>query len=192
MSNSSLIDSFRYTGTCTCNDPNTPLILVLKLIVWYQMHVYLNVHLSYFEKKILSKNYTVSVCTWLTCRKDIIYWLQEDIFYFLLTADDEQSDFYYESGPACGNPGIIRWWENDSGDIESESDRQFQQILSGSLEQYVQKSSQLAFRARVTRMMAKVWLGHKSAILKILTNFYFGLLWQNKDWQRKCSSLSGI
>lgn len=69
-------------------------------------------------------------------------------------ADDEQSDFYYESGPACGNPGIIRWWENDSGDIESESDRQFQQILSGSLE-HVPKSSQLAFRARVTRMMAK-------------------------------------
>lgn len=70
-------------------------------------------------------------------------------------ADDEHSDFYYESGPACGNPGIIRWWENDSGDIESESDRQFQQILSSSLDQYVPKSSQLAFRARVTRMMAK-------------------------------------
>lgn len=78
--------------------------------------------------------------------------------FFLLSssADDEHSDFYYESGPACGNPGIIRWWENDSGDIESESDRQFQQILSSSLDQYVPKSSQLAFRARVTRMMAKV------------------------------------
>ncbi|XP_062579376.1 G patch domain-containing protein 2-like [Saccostrea cucullata] len=70
-------------------------------------------------------------------------------------ADDEHSDFYYESGPACGIPGIIRWWENDSEDIESESERQkFQQILTGSFE-HIPKSSQLAFRARVTRMMAK-------------------------------------
>ncbi|XP_048738096.2 G patch domain-containing protein 2-like [Ostrea edulis] len=69
-------------------------------------------------------------------------------------ADDEQSDFYYESGPACGIPGIIKWWENGQGEIESESDRHFQQILSSSLEHFP-KSSQLAFRARVTRMMAK-------------------------------------
>lgn len=82
--------------------------------------------------------------------------------FITITADDEQSDFYYESGPACGIPGIIRWWENSPGDIEAESDRQFQQILSSSLE-HVPKSSKLAFQARVTRMMAKVywnfWMG---------------------------------
>ncbi|KAK3092484.1 hypothetical protein FSP39_003452 [Pinctada imbricata] len=69
-------------------------------------------------------------------------------------ADDEQSDFYYESGPASGIPGIIKWWENDSEDGEMESDKQFQQIMNGSFE-HLPRSSQLAFRARVTKMIAK-------------------------------------
>lgn len=88
--------------------------------------------------------------------------------FITITADDEQSDFYYESGPACGIPGIIRWWENSPGDIEAESDRQFQQILSSSLE-HVPKSSKLAFQARVTRMMAKVkwnfWMGEMYVVI---------------------------
>lgn len=44
-------------------------------------------------------------------------------FLFFFLVDDEYSDFYYESGLVCGNLGIIRWWENDFGDIESEFDR---------------------------------------------------------------------
>uniref|UniRef100_A0A0B6ZRA5 Uncharacterized protein n=1 Tax=Arion vulgaris TaxID=1028688 RepID=A0A0B6ZRA5_9EUPU len=28
-------------------------------------------------------------------------------------ADDEQSDFFHEPGPACGIPDIVPWWENE-------------------------------------------------------------------------------
>ncbi|XP_060083558.1 G patch domain-containing protein 2-like isoform X1 [Ylistrum balloti] len=69
-------------------------------------------------------------------------------------ADDEQSDFFYEGGPACGIPGIIPWWENDAGHREVESDKEFQQILTGTFE-HLSKSSQMAFKARVSRLMAK-------------------------------------
>lgn len=70
-------------------------------------------------------------------------------------ADDEQSDFFHEPGPACGIPGIIPWWENESKDAnEMESDKEFQQLLTGTFEN-MSKSSQLAFKARVTKLMAK-------------------------------------
>jgi len=78
---------------------------------------------------------------------DVLYWY---------TADDEQSDFFHEPGPACGIPGIIPWWENESKDAnEMESDKEFQQLLTGTFEN-MSKSSQLAFKARVTKLMAKV------------------------------------
>lgn len=70
-------------------------------------------------------------------------------------ADDEQSDFFHESGPACGIPGIIPWWENEPKDEhEMESEKEFQQLLTGTFEN-MSKSSQLAFKARVTKLMAK-------------------------------------
>ncbi|XP_064483684.1 G patch domain-containing protein 2-like isoform X2 [Ornithodoros turicata] len=44
--------------------------------------------------------------------------------------DDEQSDFFHETGPACGIPGIIAWWEEESvGDM----DARLTAILRGSL-----------------------------------------------------------
>jgi len=71
-----------------------------------------------------------------------------------LTADDEQSDFFHEAGPACGIPGIIPWWE-DQESPEGESEKEFQQILTGTFEN-LSKASQLAFKARVSNLMAKV------------------------------------
>ncbi|XP_052769286.1 G patch domain-containing protein 2-like [Mya arenaria] len=70
-------------------------------------------------------------------------------------ADDEQSDFFHESGPASGIPGVIPWWENDgvnSGDETMVSDKHFQQILTGSF-QHLSRSSQVGFKARMTRIM---------------------------------------
>lgn len=67
--------------------------------------------------------------------------------------DDEQSDFYHESGPACGIPGVTPWWENDI-DEEKETqamDETFQSILNGSF-QHMSYESQQAFRARVYRL----------------------------------------
>lgn len=70
-------------------------------------------------------------------------------------ADDEQSDFFHESGSSSGIPGAIPWWENErvnSGDESMVTDKQFQQILSGSFE-HLPRSSQLAFKARMTKIM---------------------------------------
>lgn len=69
-------------------------------------------------------------------------------------ADDEQSDFFYEGGPASGIPGIIPWWESDAGPRDADSEKEFQQILTGTFE-HLSKSSQMAFKARVSRLMAK-------------------------------------
>ncbi|XP_076096927.1 G patch domain-containing protein 2-like [Mytilus galloprovincialis] len=71
-------------------------------------------------------------------------------------ADDEQSDFFHEPGPACGIPGIIPWWDDNEAkdENEMESEKEFHQILSGTFEN-MSKTSQLQFKARVTQLMAK-------------------------------------
>ncbi|KAL3873730.1 hypothetical protein ACJMK2_036844 [Sinanodonta woodiana] len=70
--------------------------------------------------------------------------------------DDEQSDFFHEPGPVCGIPNIIPWWECDELHESvlggSVTDQQFQQILNGSFE-HLPKSSQMAFKARITKLM---------------------------------------
>ena len=76
----------------------------------------------------------------------------------LFLADDEQSDFFHEAGPACGIPGVIPWWENErvnSGDEAMVSDKQFQQILNGSF-QHLSRSSQIGFKARMSQIMRHV------------------------------------
>ncbi|KAJ8045419.1 G patch domain-containing protein 2 [Holothuria leucospilota] len=46
-------------------------------------------------------------------------------------ADDEQSDFFYESGGSvAGIPHVVPWWEKDQQDIEEEK---FYRILNGAL-----------------------------------------------------------
>ncbi|XP_064621863.1 G patch domain-containing protein 2-like [Lineus longissimus] len=68
-------------------------------------------------------------------------------------ADDEQSDFFLESGPACGIPGIIPWWEQSDTNTQDEPmDPNFDRILSGSFE-HMSKSSQRNFKARLSRFM---------------------------------------
>ncbi|KAF8784270.1 G patch domain-containing protein 2-like [Argiope bruennichi] len=49
-------------------------------------------------------------------------------------ADDEQSDFFQESGPACGMPNFSPWWENDCviSDDEDFSAVEFPKILTKS------------------------------------------------------------
>ena len=81
-----------------------------------------------------------------------------NIIYIFSKADDEQSDFFHESGPSCGIPGVIPWWENervDSGDESICTDKQFQKILNGSF-QHLSRSSQIAFKARMTKIMKHV------------------------------------
>ncbi|XP_052822518.1 G patch domain-containing protein 2 isoform X2 [Octopus bimaculoides] len=66
-------------------------------------------------------------------------------------ADDEQSDFYYEPGSACGVPSIIPIWETDKMDDEDKED-EFQKIFTGTFE-HLPKSSQLSYTARVKKLM---------------------------------------
>lgn len=48
-----------------------------------------------------------------------------------LIADDEQSDFFHESGGSvAGIPHVVPWWEKDQQDIEEEK---FYRILNGAL-----------------------------------------------------------
>ncbi|XP_052275480.1 G patch domain-containing protein 2-like isoform X2 [Dreissena polymorpha] len=83
--------------------------------------------------------------------------LSGDEYCVTAEADDEQSDFFHEAGPASGIPGVIPWWENEgvtSDDEPMVSDKQFQQILNGSF-QHLSRSSQVGFKARMTRIMRK-------------------------------------
>ncbi|XP_069117018.1 G patch domain-containing protein 2-like isoform X1 [Argopecten irradians] len=59
-----------------------------------------------------------------------------------------------EGREASGIPGIIPWWESDAGPRDADSEKEFQQILTGTFE-HLSKSSQMAFKARVSRLMAK-------------------------------------
>ncbi|XP_041354278.1 G patch domain-containing protein 2-like [Gigantopelta aegis] len=69
-------------------------------------------------------------------------------------ADDEQSDFFHEPGPACGIAGIVPWWENERvTDSNVMMDPNFESILTGTFE-HLPKASQLSFKARVSRLMA--------------------------------------
>lgn len=69
-----------------------------------------------------------------------------------MTGDDEQSDFYYESGAACGIPGIIPWWEKEDFVRPEErnliTDAKFNKILHGSL-QHMTKNSQKCILSRL-------------------------------------------
>ena len=78
-----------------------------------------------------------------------------------ITGDDEQSDFFYEAGPACGIPGIIPWWESDKNDEDSHSncDPTFQKILTGSFD-FMSNSSKRNFKTRVSKLLARVSVKH--------------------------------
>ncbi len=96
-----------------------------------------------------------------------------------LTGDDEQSDFYYEAGPACGIPGVIPWWENEkhSENGDSEMDPNFQKILTGSFD-YLTNSSQRNFKTRVSKLLARVSISKReetnyasSKAIKVILEF---------------------
>ncbi|KAK3792247.1 hypothetical protein RRG08_007327 [Elysia crispata] len=69
-------------------------------------------------------------------------------------ADDEQSDFFHEPGPACGIPDIIPWWENERvTDEPLRIDSDFEKILTGTFA-HLPKLSNQSFKARMGRLMS--------------------------------------
>lgn len=55
-----------------------------------------------------------------------------DVVGFGFSADDEQSDWFYEGEPggACGIAGVVPWWERDSNELDL-NDPVFNSILTG-------------------------------------------------------------
>lgn len=69
-------------------------------------------------------------------------------------ADDEQSDFFHEPGPACGIPDIVPWWENERvTDEPLRIDSDFEKILTGTFA-HLPKLSNQSFKARMGRLMS--------------------------------------
>ncbi|XP_005106952.1 G patch domain-containing protein 2 [Aplysia californica] len=69
-------------------------------------------------------------------------------------ADDEQSDFFHEPGPACGIPDIVPWWENERvTDEPLRVDSDFEKILTSTFAHLPKFSSQ-SFKARVGRLIS--------------------------------------
>ncbi|XP_013410287.1 G patch domain-containing protein 2 [Lingula anatina] len=64
--------------------------------------------------------------------------------------DDEQSDFFHETGPVCGIPGIIPWWEKQKIE-EDTQDKKFKEILNGSLD-HMSVESRRGFQARLKKV----------------------------------------
>ncbi|KAK6182698.1 hypothetical protein SNE40_010322 [Patella caerulea] len=68
-------------------------------------------------------------------------------------ADDEQSDFFHEPGPVCGVPSNLPWWENERvTDQDMASSVNFQRFITKTFDN-LPRSSQLSFKARVSRLM---------------------------------------
>ncbi|XP_059149597.1 G patch domain-containing protein 2-like isoform X1 [Physella acuta] len=69
-------------------------------------------------------------------------------------ADDEQSDFFHEPGPACGIPDIVPWWENERvTDEPLQIDSDFEKILTGTFA-HLPKFSNQSFKARMGRLLS--------------------------------------
>ena len=52
--------------------------------------------------------------------------------FYTCSGDDEQSDFFHETGPACGIASIVPWWENEALESsEAVQDPNFEKILNG-------------------------------------------------------------
>ena len=77
--------------------------------------------------------------------------------HWIISGDDEQSDFFYEAGPACGVQGIIPWWEKEKTMEEEEmpKDSNFDKILTGTFD-FMTTSSKRTFKARVSKLLASV------------------------------------
>ena len=90
---------------------------------------------------------------------------------FFLLADDEQSDFFHEPGPACGIPDIVPWWENERvTDEPLRIDSDFEKILTGTFA-HLPKLSNQSFKARMGRLMSGV-----SEILELFIDYLVQVL----------------
>ncbi|KAI8787862.1 G patch domain-containing protein 2 [Biomphalaria glabrata] len=70
-------------------------------------------------------------------------------------ADDEQSDFFHEPGPACGIPDIVPWWENERvTDEPLRIDSDFEKILTGTFAHLPKFSNSQSFKARVGKLIS--------------------------------------
>ena len=87
-------------------------------------------------------------------------------------ADDEQSDWYQESGPSWDVPGLKSWWERDhsfpfraSADEELEAEetedesisdeKKFQQLLKGSWH-HLSDEAKDAYRLRMQKLRDRI------------------------------------
>lgn len=66
-------------------------------------------------------------------------------------ADDEQSDWFYESevGGACGIAGVVPWWDRDSNELDI-TDPVFNSILTGAFP-LMSHGAQRGFHTRMSR-----------------------------------------
>lgn len=75
-------------------------------------------------------------------------------FVFDILADDEQSDFFFESGPASGIPGVKSWW--DKTDDSDEADTKIGQMLHRCLEQLTPSAQDSHSVQRIQNMVTAV------------------------------------
>ena len=107
-------------------------------------------------------------------------------------ADDEQSDFFHEPGPACGIPDIVPWWENERvTDEPLRVDSDFEKILTGTFGNLPKYSNQ-SFKARMGRLMSgtgrEIRLGRRKLKGK-MPRYTVGKFLQDREhWNRMQSS----
>ncbi|XP_074657422.1 G patch domain-containing protein 2-like [Tubulanus polymorphus] len=65
--------------------------------------------------------------------------------------DDEQSDFFHESGPSSGIPGFVPWWENPNHENEA-SRPNFEKLFAGSFHQMA-NSSFFDYKSQLNKVM---------------------------------------
>ena len=96
----------------------------------------------------------------------------------LLTGDDEQSDFFFEPGPACGIPGIIPWWENESGAgaTGGDKDPRFEQILNGSF-QHLSQAAKSNFKYRLKQLTKVIISTHNRFEFNLVTTQFKSDQW---------------
>ncbi|GFO10218.1 G patch domain-containing protein 2-like [Plakobranchus ocellatus] len=109
-------------------------------------------------------------------------------------ADDEQSDFFHEPGPACGIPDIVPWWENERvTDEPLRIDSDFEKILTGTFA-HLPKLSNQSFKARMGRLMSgtgrEIRLGRRKLKGK-MPRYTVGRFLQDREHWNRIQSCHG-
>ncbi|XP_022248790.1 G patch domain-containing protein 2-like isoform X1 [Limulus polyphemus] len=70
-------------------------------------------------------------------------------------ADDEQSDFFHETGPVYGVPGGPSWWEEDENEELQRREIKTQEISVDWIQHMSRAAKEASYQARIARLAAK-------------------------------------